>query len=315
MGISINLQTPEVAERTLERLKNYYNVTPDFISLHAYPDCVGNMDETSFESNISALLGTEISSYHDRIHFWTDTIHSIYPKMRILLTEYGSDNTHRLSVNDCSNKAAFITDFTIHEFDAVSGMGYCYFSDLNFEPQDAGASAPLYGGNGLISKDGLRKSGFYACYFLNKLGSHLVARGDHYIATSSAGSHYEVLVHNHKELSSGYCTEYFKDTSGTIRDSYFQNLRRLEFSLTLNDLRKGTYRVKRFTLNPQNDLRHGMRAMNASYLLHEEEIQYLKDTCVPAQYLEYDECTTSLTLNAVLEPDEVTLFVISLYSI
>ncbi len=192
--------------------------------------------------------------------------------------------------------------------DKLSIGGCWQFSDLTQEHKDT--KKMVFGGNGLVSRQGIPKCGYFAFWLLSKLGTELLDCGENHIVTRTDNGGYAVLVHNYKCLSDAYCTEYFRTESMIPGDRLFEDVVPLHFDYTVGGVEPGQYTVKKYNLNAYHgNLADMISELNCWELAREEEIAYLSGTCVPRQRISSVRCEDSLRLESTLEPLEVVLFV------
>lgn len=144
---------------------------PDFISITSFP----------------YRLQKEGRYYFERRSTDTDfLLHNIRLVKRALevselsavplhVTEYGLSLSGRSIINDSCYKAAFLMRSLIscsQESDVL--LGHWHFSDLYADYEDTGQL--LFGGAGLLSKNGIPKPSWYALDFFRSAFSHLTAR-------------------------------------------------------------------------------------------------------------------------------------------
>jgi xylan 1,4-beta-xylosidase len=228
----------------------------------------------------------------------------------IYITEFTSDAIPRATINDTCFKSAFIVKTAIDLYDKVDCMGYWQLSDLTQEYQDA--NMILYGGNGLLSRHGIQKCGYFAYWFLGKLNMDILDCGKNHIVTAGTDNNYAVIVHNYKNLSNSYCTEYFKESKNYSYSELLDDTCPLHFKYLISGVHPGKYIIKKYTLNS----RHGnllgvVDELHCESYAGNEELEYLSRICVPQEQLSCVECTETLDLEATLEPLEVVLFTVS----
>lgn len=284
-------------------------VTPDFISVYLYPSCDAQTDYTDGRPRvrIKTLLNTKGESNRRKLKNLRSVAQKFFPEVPIWVTELGSDALSRATVNETCYKSAFIVKSAIDLWDKTDAMGYWQFSDLTQEHPDS--KRIVFGGNGLISRHGIRKSGFFAFWFLGKLGGGMVDRGENYIVTSTQSDRYALLVHNYKDLSDLYCSEYFKQDIVVPGDKLFADIRPMRFKYTLEDMTPGRYAVKKYTLGAKHgNLADLASELNCWELAKNEDIEYMKNVCVPKQKIMYHDCGGVLELAAELDAQETVLF-------
>ena len=286
-------------------------VTPDFVSGYLYPSCDAETEliECHPRVRIKTLINTNEETNLKKAKNLRNTVHRFFPDMPIYITEIGSDAVSRATVNETCYKSSFIVKNAIDLWDKVDTLGYWQFSDLTQEHPDS--QKIVFGGNGLVSRHGIRKCGYYAFWFLSKLGTHQVDRGENYILTATNAGRYALLVHNYKNLSDEYCTDYFKLDTIIPGERLFADVRYMSFRYLLQDMAPGRYIIKKYVLNSEHgNLADQASELNCWELARSEDIDYLKSVCVPKQSIMYQDCDGALEIIAELEPLEVVLFTI-----
>ena len=99
-------------------------------------------------------------------------------------------------------KGAYVMKNLIDSFDQVDDMAYFIGSDCVTEYYDS--NEPLYGGTGLISRDGILKPSGHACHFMHRLYAYEVARDANILVTTNGRGAYGLVCHNLIELNERY---------------------------------------------------------------------------------------------------------------
>lgn len=306
---------PEMNMKWVPKLLNHWEksgVCPDFFSIYLYAyDAIEDKTGNS-ESNLPRLLPSRdrnfTTAYLNAVRKMLKTSASAIPEIHV--TEWNCSVSHRQPANDTTFKGAYIVKNIIDTLDAVNSFGYWFCSDISGELKDS--KTLLYGDMGLMSANGIRKPGFFAYQMLASLGNTLIKKGDGFIITSKSLYNYELITYNYKHFDYMYCLN--EETSVSLDKYYsiFENQQNLHLNVTLKGVRKGRYRIKKYTLNRQ----HGSTfdewlKMNAIYNLRKAEIDYLKQICVPQQTISYIESLEELKIESTLEPHEVNLYEIT----
>ena len=227
------------------------------------------------------------------------------PEMHV--TEYNSSISHRHPANDTIFKAAYITKNIIDNLDETDSFGYWFCSDISGELKDS--KNLLYGDMGIISANGISKPGFYAYEMLAKLGSDLIQKGDGYIITKESSYSYQIITYNYKHFNHFYCLS--EEVSVNLDQYYniFENEQKLNINITLSGIKKGRYRIKKYILNREHgSIFDEWLNMSSIYNIKKDEIDYLKQICVPKQKVFYVESIDELKLESCLSPHEVNLY-------
>lgn len=228
----------------------------------------------------------------------------------IHVTEYNSSISHRHPANDTTFKAAYITKNIIDNLDETDSFGYWFCSDISGELKDS--KNILYGDMGLISANGINKPGFYAYEMLARLGNDLIEKGDGYIITKKSSYNYEIITYNYKHFDYFYCLS--EETPVSLEQYYniFENQQKLSLLINLKGTRSGRYRVKKYILNREHgSIFDEWLNMNAIHNIKKDEIDYLKQICVPKQTVFYLESIDELKLESFLSPHEVNFYEIT----
>jgi len=230
--------------------------------------------------------------------------------LQIHVTEYNSSISHRHPANDTTFKAAYITKNIIDNLDETDSFGYWLCSDISGELNDS--KDLLCGDMGLISANGIKKPGFYAYEMLAKLGNELIQKGDGYIITKKSSYNYEIITYNYKHFDYFYCLS--EETQVSLEQYYniFENQRKLNISINLKGTKGGRYRVKKYILNREHgSIFDEWLNMNATHNIKKDEIDYLKQICVPKQTVFYLESIEEIKLESFLSPHEVNFYEIT----
>lgn len=92
----------------------------------------------------------------------------------------------------------------------------------------------------------------------------------------------------------------------------YENQENLNFSISLKGVKKGRYRIKKYVLNREHgSIFDEWLNMNAIFNIKKDEIDYLKQICIPKQNVFYVESIDELRLESYLSPHEVNFYEIT----
>lgn len=153
------------------------NVPVDFVSRHAYtskaPEITPHFYYQELHDNTYML--DEFRQVREMIN------QSPIPNLPFHITEYNS-SWHPLNpVHDTAFNAAYISRILSKGGDYTDSFSYWTFSDV-FEEQDVPRSQ-FHGGFGLVALNGIPKPTFHAFKFFKSLGTELLYRDEHLLAT------------------------------------------------------------------------------------------------------------------------------------
>lgn len=277
-------------------------VSPDFISLSVYPfdPCNGSFVVTANPDFAARRIDDlrAILSKHKTI------------TQRLFVTTFGADVSARNYVNDTCHQATFLAKHTIDLLDKVEVLGYWQLSDL--ETRHTDTTRMLFGGNGILSKDGIKKPGFSVLELLRNVSPYLIEKGPGYLVTTNTLNIHHVVLYNYAHFN-----EVYRASIGgrvTVEDAYssFQNPETKIFSITLSGLPTGNYKVVTTTLSrTSGSLFDAWVQYGWLEDLQPTELQYFRDVIHPHRIARHMVCSDStLTLRAQLLPHEIKVLTI-----
>lgn len=282
-------------------------VRPDFLSLCAIP-----YEPTEAEDGGVRFV---TSSNPDCL---LDCVQSIHHSLRQLLggdipiwiTAFGSDIRTRNYVNDSCYQATFMVKNTIDLIDLVDVIGYWQLSDIDTEYIDT--TRILFGGTGIISKDGLKKPGFTTLKRLAGINTLLVEKTGSLLMTTNAINTYNIVLYNYAHFDNLYC---LSNGEGITCDNVytpFANAATKDICIRLGGLQAGRYKVITTTLNREHGslfdewLRYGVLDG-----LQPHDIRYLRDIVHPHRAVRYQTCEDgSMELTMQMLPHEVKFLIL-----
>ena len=166
----------------------------------------------------------------------------------------------------------------------------------------------IYGGGGILTKDGIKKPSFYAFEFLKQLGGELLTIGDHHIITKDSSGAITCLCYNRIEYSYYY---YMQDvTEQKDLAKYFQNGEKVILELEFTNLEQdGRYLISEEVVNNYNgSVQDEWKNLGNQEELGKAEIQYLKNICIPRIHKKQLTCADGkLSFHIEMEPHEMRL--------
>ncbi len=294
--------------RVLARLLDW-GVRPDFLSLCALPYEASPSDDSPIP-----IFSFNENCIRDRVQQIFDMLNSTHlpsaGRIPIWVTVLGQDIRTRNHVNDSCHQATFLVKNTIDLIGLVDAIGYWQLSDLDSEYIDT--TRILFGGTGIISKDGLKKPGFSALKRLSRLNTLMVKNEGNMLITTNAIDTYNIALYNYTHFTELYCLTVGEGVTHENAYTVFADAATKEISITLNKLANGRYRVITTTLNRENGslfdewLRYGIIDG-----LQPHDINYFEDTVHPQRIVRYHDCKDgSLKLSMQMLPHEVKFLLI-----
>lgn len=276
---------------------------PDFLTFYCYPYVIGNESNTRLN---------KMSTDRDYLMNYIETAKEVvaltgFDEIPIHISEWNLTVSNRNILNDSCHKGAYIMKNLIQALDSVDLIGYWFASDVFADFYDS--NELLNGSSGLLSKDGISKPAYYAYDFLNQMGSKLIHKGDHYMVTNTGYNETRIVCHNYKFLNHHYFTKYEDEADLFKLNMLFEDLDPLTLSFELEVENSGQYEIKIYGVNQQfGSVQDEWFRMACPRNLGQEEIQYLKQVCVPRLTINQIEAQNNkLIFTTVLEPNEIQL--------
>lgn len=285
---------------------------PDFICVYYFP-------YTSKKKElIPSVSGYTAAPQGNTMNQKIQSIKHILEKLNLnhipfYVTEYSSFLSIRNYINDSTYPAIFILQQVVENYGSADVLAYWLASDLSLTYSNS--SSPFFGGSGIVSKNCIPKSSFFAFEFLNQLGDQLIDRGEHYIVTCSRDNLYQILVFYGSNLNENFAKSLFSQELLLFPYSAFEDVPPLHFKLELTHLPAGTYLSKKQMIS----LTHGnvldaWRQLDYFKELRSSEIQYLQNKAVPSFSIQFEQMDDTYLLELVLNRNEAVLFTLEKYN-
>lgn len=199
---------------------------------------------------------------------------------KLYIVEWNQTISERNYINDTCYKGAYIIKNYIELYGKADEMAYFQGSDRPSEYYDT--NVLLYGGTGIISRDGILKPAAFAFDFLNRSFGTYLGKGSHYFISSDGNHTYGIVCHNCKELNYNY---YYTDEDRLEKEhisKYFEDKDRLDLHLRIDDVKNGIYQMKIYRINEQNGSALELwREMEYEKELSKKDVKYFSRLCEP----------------------------------
>ena len=171
---------------------------PDFITImfYAYERGVGGLDTTARRSIDDGIFQRLLKKEQERLQ------KGGLGELPICICEWNLTPSVRNSINDSCYKGAYIIRNILDVQVLAWHMAYGAGSDRQYSSYDT--KDQLFGGNGLITKEGALKPSAIAFHFMNRLYDRLIVKGANYIITTDGHDNYAIVCHNQQKLNEFY---------------------------------------------------------------------------------------------------------------
>ncbi len=283
---------------------------PDFMSAYIYPYVLKDSEEITTVGAETPILSPDPEIYKRRLLKVHDFCQTYYPQIPdLIITEYGCEVSSRNFINDSIYQATFIAKFNLDGFTLARGFGYWLLSDISLEYWDS--NKILFGGNGLVNRNGIYKPGFHAFHFLYGLGNRRIASGPDYLVTWLGNGQLSLLAYNYAHLREDFCKNNTSYASLKNPTAVFTPMEPKDIIFVLEKLPPGNWRVRHYTINNDhgNILNEWIR-LGAPENLARSDIEYLQAISWPHQEMYYKEIQGTMEIACHMAPQEVDLYII-----
>lgn len=295
------VMNPDFVRQTM-RLLSEQGVTPDFFSLCAMP-----YEPTQAENGgVRAVFSPNPNHLLDSVVDIRNIIREVMGNdIPIWITVFGPDIRTRNYMNDSCYQATFFAKNTIDLIGLVDVVGYWQLSDIGTEHTDT--TRILFGGTGIISKHGLKKTGFTTLKRFAGLSTLLIDKVGNLLMTTNGINTYSIILYNYAHFTDLYCLSEGENITSDNVYTMFRDAATKDICVHLGGLQKGHYKLITTTLNREHGslfdewLRYGVLDG-----LQPHDIHYLRDIVHPHRMVRYLTCedgTLELTLQML--PHEV----------
>lgn len=163
----------------------------------------------------------------------------------VVLEAWNSTMWQRDLTNDTCFKAAFLFKNILENGNQFRMMGYWVMSDLMGEL--FGTEETFHGGYGLITQNGIPKSGFNAYVLLRILGDMELRRGEGVVVTKKSDREIQIAMYNYCHFDALTRQHFFAEGSKTSRYLGFQNEEVNEYEIDLT-LEPGNYQITEYVI-------------------------------------------------------------------
>ena len=272
---------------------------PDFISLYCYPYTLYTMDKDRNQSRTTDLL-------RSTLQFVRDTMQEVgFGEKELHVSEWNFSISNRNSLNDSCMKGAYLIRDLLESLELADVMGYWVGTDLYGSHADA--QSIVYGGAGLLSRDGIRKPAFYAFDFMNHLGRYVRKREYNCIITDNGSGNWRIVCHNLKNLNHQYSLLNEGEIRISEQNNLFEDMKKRTIHFSLPGKRGEKYILKCLTVNQYNgSLQDEWVSMSSPEEMSRDEIQYLSRIVTPRMVIKRLTAENGkLTFDITMEPNEI----------
>ena len=276
-------------------------IQPDFLSFLYYGYERGEVAQDMYSKRITDNEGV--------LHWVQDMKNALeeigYGGMPVYCTEWNLTISDRNYINDTCFKGAYIVKNYIDAYGKIDNMAYFLGSDRISEYYDS--SDMLFGGMGILSRDGVMKPAAFAFDFLNRQFPYFVGKGENYMITTDAMGVYGIVCHNQKKLNYNYYLSREDQVDRGNIWKYFEDRTVLEQEILLTNVEPGVYQMKTYRINEKNGSVLELWAdMDFEKEITRNDIRYFRKICEPKLTIHKQEAQNgALKIKIRMEPNEI----------
>lgn len=235
-----------------------YDCLPDKFDFQFFHCDFEGVEREHFEQNLYRQECPPVSIDYDPdcLLRFMDIIQNIFDAMgvekkEIMVSTWNAGIWQRDPGNDTCYKSVYIVRTILENAKGISEMDYCNLTDQS--EQVIPNSGIFHGGYGLLNYQNLKKAGYYALVFMNRLEKQIMAQGKNYIVTKSEdGSSLVLMLYHFAHYKKGkYIRKQIDDSEIRTYNRYdcFTNQEKLLFEIQLTGMHPGIYDEETSMLN------------------------------------------------------------------
>lgn len=211
-------------------------------------------------------------------------------------------------VSDSCFQGTYYVKNTLDLIGQVDAIGYYTLSDISDEHIDT--AGILFGGPGILSRNGLKKTGFSALKRLGYLNHRLMKKMNGFLAMTNGINEYDIVLYNYSHFNEAYCISGAKDVTIDNVYSMFSRQETKDLTVSLNNLPDGRYKIIITSINREHgSLFDEWTGYGILDDLQPKDIAYLRDIVHPHRAAQYTTVSGgSLHLHTQLLPHELKFY-------
>lgn len=235
--------------RTFLNYCSEHNCFPDYLTVQSY-NCMyeaGNIDTFLLQSMETFPLSDDPDYLKHRMQALSKRLKQLgAPDIPIILEDWGFSQWQRDPRNDTAYKASFTIKNVMDSIGVFCSMASLKLTDLMEETPSK--LRMFHGGPGMLTVNGLPKSGYFAAQFLGKLGNEIVLKTEDLIVTRR-GESVQILLFRYTHSTNLSNQYYLLDDN-----PYSAFVPRLpkQFNLEISGFSDGEYLEEFFSISPQH---------------------------------------------------------------
>ena len=300
-GLSPNITVDEAELKDAVRKMKREGIFPDVVTMRVFLDL-----EHALMKDVTYRRENDFPYARQFVERIIRTVKDENLSCRFCISEWSNSVANRAMIQDSCARGTMVIDFVAGMSKLVDMMGFWHGTDAVDVFYDT--KKLLFGGGGVLSKDGIKKPSFYAFRFLEQLGGEVLKTGRNYIITRDSSGRIVCLFFNKREYSYSYYLK--EETEHRDLSQLFRSEEKVILEIELTNMeRNGEYLIKEEVVNGSSgSVQDEWKTLGNQEELRKSEIQYLKNICIPRIHMKQFVCTEGrLRFHIELEPHEMRL--------
>lgn len=301
-GFSLGYQQGYVRKSIIKWKKR--KARPDFFSIYTYPyvldEELRNAGRNAYSSDSSFLQNqlVQIKEILDDCGLGGTELH---------VTEWSFSLSSRNVLNDSHLKAAYVMKNLMQNWLNADIIGYWVALDIYSDYVDS--KKLLFGGCGLISKNGIKKPVYYAYHFLNGLKPYLLRGNDYAMITCDGNENFSICCHNYKHFNFRYYLMKEGELDIENQQHLLEDNEKRQLVLRIGGVLNGIYLLKVRAVNAEyGNIRNEWKKLGYFNELKLPEAEYLKAVSQPFMFIRQIEVKHNiLEIETLLAANEIQL--------
>ena len=286
-----------------------YGVRPDFINMYVFP-YTKDLDSLNEGRNVASSDRNYLSSALTSLDHVLSRMGAA--ELETHVTIWNSTLSNRNPLNDSCFKSAYLMNSLLGSRDKCQFIGYWNACDVCLLDNDV--RQPLFGGNGLLTQNGLKKPAYHSYGFLNQLYSYCLAASEHSIVTTDDRGRFAICCHNYKHYSYMYYRQRESSISVEDQHSLYEDNDSITIEFSISDLPEGEFLIReRFINEHAGNILGAWLEMSRLEELSSYEMNYLQSQSEPGlTYRKMRSDNGIIRLEETLMPQEIRLILIEM---
>lgn len=223
---------------------------PDLYFLSVFP--LQENREPDSQNQPQELHYSQLSTDPESLKHFSEKLSAFLkplPEKPVFIVQWNCSPWHQEPLNDTCFSASYLVHNILNCGNAFGAISYIRFTDWGGNGDEH--SSLFYGGNGLFTRNFLKKPNYWAYHFLSRLRPFIIAKGNGYLFTKNEQG-YTAILYNYCHFSANYAKGFTFTKDSNQRYSVFPDAAPKQFHFRLKGLPKKDHVVFEYIINRQH---------------------------------------------------------------